>query len=346
MCSHNSFFALRVIRILKPIFTIGRNSPGNDLDDMKRGTLELLICPACLPWENALRLHEADSAGEEIHGGILRCGACGRTYRIDDGVARLIPSAWEHAGGQNRRYEEPDLLSSYLWSHYSDLCEDPESSGAYGQWAAQITPAPGVFLDIGCATGRFSFELARKCESVIGIDWSERFIATARRLLLDRKITYSVREEGRIRAERTIVLPEAWDSAGIDFLVADAQCLPFRAGTFAGSASLNIVDKVPQPLLHILEASRVGRARGYQFLLSDPFSWSEDVSPPANWLGGTTEGRFAGAGLENIARLLSDNTDARSPGMTVRSRGSVWWKIRNHRNHYELIRSEYIKAER
>src|SRR4051794_30706571 len=37
-------------------------------------------------------------------------------------------------------------------------------------------------LDLGCAVGRASFELARHCASVIGIDRSKRFISAATRL--------------------------------------------------------------------------------------------------------------------------------------------------------------------
>lgn len=34
------------------------------------------------------------------------------------------------------------------------------------------------------------------------------------------------------------------------------------------------------------------------------------------------------------------------PPWNVDQEGSVWWKIRNHRNHFELIHSEFIGATR
>ena len=40
-------------------------------------------------------------------------------------------------------------------------------------------------LDLGCAVGRSSFELARRCEEVIGIDYSRRFIEAAERVRRD-----------------------------------------------------------------------------------------------------------------------------------------------------------------
>ena len=39
---------------------------------MKRKILEYLICPACLPEENPLRLGHAQSSGGEISEGVLR----------------------------------------------------------------------------------------------------------------------------------------------------------------------------------------------------------------------------------------------------------------------------------
>src|SRR5574341_1296369 len=43
-------------------------------------------------------------------------------------------------------------------------------------------PSQARALDLGCAVGRSSFELARYCATVIGIDASEQFISAARKL--------------------------------------------------------------------------------------------------------------------------------------------------------------------
>ena len=97
-----------------------------------------------------------------------------RAYPIERGVARVVP---DHGAlsGDGLRYESPDLVSAYLWSHYADLFYDPDATGAYDEWAEQISPASGAALDAGCATGRFCFEMSRKCELVIGVDLSESF---------------------------------------------------------------------------------------------------------------------------------------------------------------------------
>ena len=43
-------------------------------------------------------------------------------------------------------------------------------------------PKSSRALDLGCAVGRSSFELARVCSEVIGIDYSGRFVSVANHL--------------------------------------------------------------------------------------------------------------------------------------------------------------------
>lgn len=313
---------------------------------MKRAIVEFLVCPACLPEETPLELKDADSVGGEIDSGRFECPRCGNSYPIARGIARLVPPSAEHPTGPVERYEKPDLLSAYLWSHYADLFEDPGATPAYNEWAEQLTCTSGFGLDAGCATGRFTFEMARKCDFAVGVDLSENFISAARRLMNTRELLFCLREEGNIQTEKTFKLPESWNSENLEFIVADVQALPLRAGFFSQVASLNLVDKIPRPMQHLIEANRVARAEGCRMLISDPFSWSEEVSPPENWLGGTQEGVLSGWGIENIARLLSEGWEGIEPRWEISRRGEVWWKIRNHRNHFELIRSQFIRAER
>jgi SAM-dependent methyltransferase len=237
-------------------------------------------------------------------------------------------------------------LSAYLWSHYADLFGDPEATAAYSEWAALISPAPGAALDAGCAAGRFCFEMSRKCDFVIGVDLSETFISTARRIMEERKLDFQIKEEGGIHSARTFSLPARWDPDKVEFIVADAAALPFRSASFGCVVSLNLIDKIAGPLEHIGEADRVARPREAQLLLSDPFSWSETVCAPDRWLGGAPGGKFAGYGMDNIIGLLSGRERTAPLEWKITRRGSVWWKIRNHRNHFELIRSLFVKAER
>jgi hypothetical protein len=91
---------------------------------------------------------------------------------------------------------------------------------------------------------------------------------------------------------------------------------------------------------------RLAAKQNAQFLFSDPFSWSEDAADQANWLGGTERGPYSGKGIENIMALLTNKTNGWSPPWRIENHGHIWWKIRTHANHFELIRSCFVKAVR
>ncbi|MCX7988672.1 MAG: hypothetical protein N2647_04450, partial [Thermodesulfovibrio sp.] len=115
---------------------------------------------------------------------------------------------------------------------------------------------------------------------------------------------------------------------------------------FTKVASLNIVDKVPFPINHIKEMDRVSAFSNAQILISDPYSWSEEVARIEDWLGGKEEGEFKGFGQDNVAKILEGFGGYLEHPWKVVDRGTMLWRIRNHRNHSELIKSLYVKAIR
>ena len=312
---------------------------------MKKQLLDLLVCPACLPQEHSLVAEIVREQDGDIDTAILMCQHCGARFPVTDGIALLDPHATDN-GRQANKYETAEVVSSYLWSQYGDLLDDDQASTAYTTWAGMMRPQAGVALDAGGAVGRFAFEMSGRCDFAIGIDTSVAFIRAARQLMQERSLSFALKEEGQLSREATIRLPDDWRSERVEFLVANALALPFRRDAISLFASLNLVDKVPAPLDHLREMNRVTRDRDAQFLLSDPFSWSVEAAPPQAWLGGTSAGRFAGRGQANIARLLADPEGELAPVWQVDESGHVWWKIRTHANHYELIRSCFVRASR
>ena len=312
---------------------------------MKKQLLDLLVCPACLPQEYSLVAEIVREQEGDIDTAILMCQHCGARFPVTDGIALLDPQATD-SQRQSNRYETAELVSSYLWSQYGDLLDDDQASTAYATWAGMMRPQAGVALDAGGAVGRFAFEMSGRCDFAIGIDTSVAFVRAARQLMQERSLSFALKEEGQLSREATIRLPDDWRSERVEFLVANALALPLRRDAISLFASLNLVDKVPAPLDHLREMNRVTRDRDAQFLLSDPFSWSVEAAPAEAWLGGTSEGRFAGRGQANIARLLAAPEGELAPVWQVDEPGHVWWKIRTHANHYELIRSCFVRASR
>lgn len=300
---------------------------------MHRDLLDLLTCPRCLPAESPLHLEERQRDGAEIVTGDLHCRHCGRGYPIRDGLATLLPeedvAPDPYAGGER--------LSSYLWAHYADLWQDARATPAYREWRSWLGGAEDVLrLDLGCAVGRFTFELAEARGLTLGVDRCAGFVRAARTLHREGELTFTLRDEGRQGHPVTLTLPPAWRQKRCEFLVADALALPFRAGTFGQLASLNLIDKLPRPRTHLEEVTRVAHAHRAAFLFADPFSWSSEVAPEEAWLGGQSEGPYRGAGSLGVTEVLAAKV---SPPWRLARQGEVDWTLRNHRNHFEQIRS-------
>jgi SAM-dependent methyltransferase len=67
-------------------------------------------------------------------------------------------------------------------------------------------PAQARALDLGCAVGRSSFELARHCRRVIGLDFSRLFIDLANRLRRRGSLRFKSFEEGELTQPRRAVV--------------------------------------------------------------------------------------------------------------------------------------------
>jgi SAM-dependent methyltransferase len=311
---------------------------------MKQHLAGRLICPACLPQEHVLQVDIRSAEAGDIVDGTLTCRHCDRRFPIKDGIAFLDPSPPdEHLVN---RYEQEEVVSSYLWSHYGDLLGDEQATDAYRKWAGLMAPHTGMALDLGGAVGRFTFEMSCQCDLAVGVDKSLAFIKAARRLMQEGELRFTLKDEGLLGHEVIIRRPAQWQPQRVEFVVADAQRLPFAAATATSVASLNLVDKIPNPSVHLLEINRVAATSGSQLLLSDPFSWSTEAAAIDQWLGGTADGPYAGKGLDNIVAMLRQGQKDFSPGWQINTCGHVWWKIRTHSNHYELIRSCFLKAVR
>lgn len=311
---------------------------------MKEALLGRLICPACLPLGNPLQVDIRSAEEGDIIDGSLNCPHCERSFPIKEGIAFLDPDSPDNH--IVNRYEQDEVVSSYLWSHYGDLLDDEQATDSYRQWAGLISPHDGLALDLGGAVGRFTFEMSCKCDLAVGIDKSRAFIHAARRLMQEGELRFTLKDEGLLGHDVVIRCPSDWRPERVDFIVADAQRLPFATATATSLASLNLVDKLPQPSTHLQEINRVAAMSGSQLILSDPFSWSTESADMDQWLGGRTDGPYTGRGLDNIKTILGQGSAEGFPAWQMTKRGHIWWKIRTHCNHYELIRSCFLKAAR
>ena len=249
---------------------------------MKKWMTDKLICPQCLDAEIPLDLTARETQGDDIIDGEMTCPQCKAIYPIEQGVAVLLPEKTRDILSDHGGYNAPGMLSAYLWSHFGDLLDDPKATQAYQVWSAGFTPTHGDALDVGCAVGRLSFDLAATHDHVIGLDTSIAFIRKAREILTQKEISFDLIVEGHITEPRTYCFDESQDFTNVDFIVADALALPFRERAFATTAAINLLEKVPDPLKHLREINRVMRGSfGHVFVFRSLFLGRGGLPPRA-----------------------------------------------------------------
>ena len=202
----------------------------------------------------------------------------------------------------SRLYETDQLVTQYLDFHYFDALLGGAGSTPLGvpnfprACVAAIVPhVPAArrerCLDIGCSVGRSAFELARYFAHVDAIDFSARFIQAGVRLQHGDEVHYEVPMEGELTASRAITLERLGlaDVGGrVAFLQGDACNLkPLFTDydlVFAG----NLIDRLYDPALFLTAIAARIRAGGH-LAITSPYTWLEEYTAKAKWLGGRRE---------------------------------------------------------
>ena len=197
-------------------------------------------------------------------------------------------------------YETDRLLAEYLLFHYGSsedilgLLPGPREAVGFAQRlvdelldTVQLTPKARA-LDVGCAVGGSSFALSRSCESVLGVDFSSRFVSAAQELAEVGWIETQVVEQGTRSLPFTARVPEGARRERVAFAVGDAQDLPTEWADFEVVLAANLICRLPRPRDFLRQLPRLVRPGG-QLLLTTPFTWMGEFTPSGEWLGGTPE---------------------------------------------------------
>ena len=195
-------------------------------------------------------------------------------------------------------YETRKLLDEYLLFHYGSAAEILPWSG--GPAEALDFPARTVTelvdwprlgsaglraLDLGCAVGRSSFELSKRCTEVIGIDFSSAFVEAARELQSRGVLAYERLEEGSLRTRLEAHLPEGSRPERVRFETGDALNLRPDLGSFDVVHAANLLCRLRRPRDFLRRAVDLVR-RGGLLVLTTPATWMEEFTPRENWPDG------------------------------------------------------------
>jgi len=346
------------------------------------------LCPRCLSAEGRhTRLELADVFSENDTGigqGVLHCpnDTCRQEYPIIDGVPIIVPDLRIVLGSQHHFIElRSDLnlhiedmigdalgdasefhvrrqhLSIYGWDGYGEFdgpgnVNQTEEPGAVArclqQGIAMLDDLAGPIVDLGCAVGRSSFELATGTdEMVLGVDLSFPMLQLAQQVLDTGEARYPRRETGVVFQPITSRTPFA-RLPNVDFWLCDAMSLPFPAGSAGTVSALNMLDCVPSPLT-LLNNIETLLTTGGQALIGCPYDWASSATGIEHWIGGHSQrGPYQGDPSQLLTALLTANAHPQSLEALhlVDSRPDVEWKTRLHARSTTTYRTHLVAAKK
>ena len=138
-------------------------------------------------------------------------------------------------------------------------------------------------LDLGCAVGRSSFELARFVSTVVGIDFSRSFIRAANQLQKKGMIKFRLREEGNATRPVVARVPPKIDRARVSFRKGDALHLPKNLGSFDLVLAANLIDRLPDPKKFLAKLLPDLVSPKGHLLLTSPYTWTSEYTPKSKW---------------------------------------------------------------
>ncbi len=211
-------------------------------------------------------------------------------------------------------YETDSLVSQYCEFQYGEsyfgvknfavACAEAVSHHSKGKLSSA--------LDLGCATGRATFELARYFDRVTGVDFSARFIQVGAELQKNGKIRYQRAEEGCLSTVQECHLDDlglASIACKVEFWQGDACNLKSKFTAYDAIMATNLIDRLYEPQLFLNDVHKRLNDGGL-LVLTSPYTWLEEYTKPKYWLGGYTDDSGTEVStLMGLKRILELNFD-------------------------------------
>jgi putative 4-mercaptohistidine N1-methyltranferase len=188
-------------------------------------------------------------------------------------------------------YETDELVGQYCDFQYGD-----EYFGVVNFAKACAQKASGYAkdthksraLDLGCATGYASFELAKTFDCVDGIDYSQAFVNVAKQLQHTGSISYTQNGEGEIKNRKEVSIDDfGFRAVGskVHFSQGDACALAPEFTQYDLIMATNLIDRLYQPHLLLRTIHERINEKGI-LVLTSPYTWKEEYTAKEFWVGG------------------------------------------------------------
>lgn len=207
-------------------------------------------------------------------------------------------------------YESDPLIAMYCDFHYGpshfDVPNFPARMASICLEAMKDRPRRKA-LDIGCAVGRSTFELARAFDSVTGLDFSARFIRIGVDMARRGRIRYALLEEGELESfdeQRLDALGLAETAGRCEFFQADACNLKGLYQGYDLVLAANLIDRLYSPKRFLKDITQ-RIVPGGLLVLASPYSWDEAFTEKSEWIGGKRVAGEPYSTLEGLEDCLS-----------------------------------------
>lgn len=269
------------------------------------------------------------------------------------------PHFFQHAGFRlvlgadadepESKYETNALVDQYMLMHFGSEQEQQDSqiSASVGhpscgnlilhtvELMRQYATGKDSALDLGCAVGRASFELARYFSKVSAVDYSRAFVRAANTLKREGQRDYLRQETGTYTTALQARLDSEIDRSKVKFLMGNAAELKkvaFReaSGPFDAILLSNLLCRLsdPQVCLQQFVADDSFLAKGGILVIASPNTWSTQFTAKDKFLDGASN-------EQTIARLAAELHN-----FELLHEEDFPFMLREHRRKYEYIVSQ------
>jgi putative 4-mercaptohistidine N1-methyltranferase len=229
-------------------------------------------------------------------------------------------------------YESASMIGKYMLMHWGTDAQQHDRQVTQQIALPQVVHLPlecarlavgharsfGSALDLGCAVGRSTFELARRFSRVCGVDYSHEFIAAASALQECGELAYRHHISGDDYQECIASVDPAINRSRVCFEQGDACALAPEHAGYDAVLLANVLCRLPDPMACLNRLPQLVNPGGV-LVMTTPLSWLEDYTPRSRWL----------RGLEDVEAAL--------PDFTRELTSELPFLIREHRRKYEYI---------
>lgn len=242
-------------------------------------------------------------------------------------------------------YENDAALAQYLEFHFGESWHgEPNFPKELAELSLEAFDGrdAGKALDIGCACGRASFELARRFRQVDGVDFSNAFIEACRGIARNGEVRYARPEEGALTSFQQHSLDELGLSdacSRVQFHQGDACDLAPEFAEYDLVLAGNLIDRLYQPSDFLTRIHERINELGL-LVIASPYTWLEEFTPRENWVGGFRKNGKDFTTLQGLKQILSPHF------RMLGEPRSVPFVIRETRNKFQHSFSELTVWEK